>query len=329
MFYFCTYFDQNYLPRGMALYCSLQEHCPSFKLWVLCMDEVTHRTLAQLNLPGVEIIAQAAFEHGDAALLTAKQNRSTVEYYFTCTPSLPLFILQQDVSIDLITYLDADLYFFADPAPLFEELGTGSIAITAHRFSPELIHLERYGRYNVGWLTFRRDSRGMECLHWWRARCIEWCYDRIEGERFADQKYLNVWPERFEGTVVLSHIGANLAPWNLANYRITHRRSGIFVNAQPLIFFHFHGFRQINRWLYDHNLDEYKMRPPRPLLQMLYVPYIRELLSLQKLGGNLERNRTKRFWMPELLRRIGRIVHATKRLIQLKTMVFYHDHLII
>jgi hypothetical protein len=214
MYYFCTYFDRHYLPRGLALYRSLREHCPEFRLWVLCMDGDTHSALAQLGLPGVQPIALRDFERDDEPLLSAKQNRSQVEYYFTCTPSLPLYILDRWPEVDLVTYLDADLFFFANPVPLFDELGEGSIAIIGHRFPTYLRSKERYGIYNVSWLTFRRDESSLDCLHWWRERCIEWCYDREEDGRFADQKYLDDWPTRFQNVVVLEHKGANLAPWN-------------------------------------------------------------------------------------------------------------------
>jgi hypothetical protein len=91
--YFCTYFDRNYLPRGLALYQSLRRHCPAFKLWVLCMDRISHEALTRLELPDVHAIALADYERDDKALLEAKQNRTLIEYYFTCSPSLPLFIL--------------------------------------------------------------------------------------------------------------------------------------------------------------------------------------------------------------------------------------------
>jgi hypothetical protein len=93
MYYFCTYFDRNYLPRALALYRSLREHCSEFRLWELCMDEATHEALTQLKLPEVERIALNDLERNDDLLLRAKQNRSQVEYYFTCTPSLPLYVL--------------------------------------------------------------------------------------------------------------------------------------------------------------------------------------------------------------------------------------------
>src|SRR5438445_589515 len=220
MRYFCTYFDRSYWPRGLALYRSLQRHCPAFQLWVLCMDRVCYDVLAKLGLAGVHPIALDEYEKGDEDLLRAKQNRTPIEYYFTCSPSLPLFVLERHPQADLITYLDADLYFFADPSPIYEEIGRHSIAIIGHRFPPHLQDWERYGIYNVGWVSFRRDAEALVCLRWWRERCLEWCYDRCEDSRFADQKYLDDWPSRFQGVAVLQHKGANLAPWNLANYTI-------------------------------------------------------------------------------------------------------------
>lgn len=283
MYYFCTYFNRNYLPRGLALYRSLQEHCPEFRLWVLCMDDETHEALTQLDLPEVEPIALQDFERNDEPLLQAKQNRSQVEYYFTCTPSLPLYVLNHWPEVDLITYLDADLFLFANPARLFEELGTGSIAIIGHRFPPHMRHLEVAGIYNVGWLSFRRDDSAFACLHWWRERCIEWCYDREEDGRFADQKYLDDWPSRFQNVVVLEHKGANLAPWNLANYHLRSLNGNtVMVDEQPLIFFHFHGLKRITRWLYNPHWSVYGDNPSMVLRRRIYAPYLQMLFDVNR-----------------------------------------------
>ena len=101
MRYFCTYFDRNYLPRGLALYRSLQRHCPAFQLWVLCMDRVCYDVLAKLGLAGVHPIALDEYEKGDEDLLRAKQNRTPIEYYFTCSPSLPLFVLDRHPQVQV------------------------------------------------------------------------------------------------------------------------------------------------------------------------------------------------------------------------------------
>ena len=291
MYYFCTYFDQHYLSRGLALYRSLKAHCPAFRLWVLCMDERAHDILTQMALPEVQLIRLEEFEEGDEPLLSAKQNRTRIEYYFTCTPSLPLFVLNHWDEVDLITYLDADLFFFADPAPIYEEMGQHSIAIIGHRFPPHLRHLERTGIYNVGWLSFKRDKNGLACLRWWRERCIEWCYDKHENGRYADQKYLDQWPTRFQNVIVLQHKGANLAPWNLANYKIKIDGKMVLIDSEKMIFFHFQGLKQSNRWLYNTNLANYKASLSHVVRLKIYSPYIQALSdSSQQILPFMEQN---------------------------------------
>jgi len=281
MYYFCTYFDQNYLARGLALYRSLKRHCSEFKLWVLCLDNAAYEILEKLDLPGVYLIAMEAFERNDEPLRSAKQSRSKIAYYFTCTPSLSLYILNNWPEVDLITYVDADIFFFASPMPLFEELGNSSVAIIGHRFPTHLQDLEKYGIYNVGWLSFRRDENALICLRWWRERCLEWCYDRVEDGRYADQKYLDDWPERFRNVIVLKHKGANLAPWNLANYRLFRDGARLLVDEQPLIFFHFNGLEIIiSQYLYNPNWRNYGVRPCLVIRRQVYANYIRTVLDV-------------------------------------------------
>jgi len=275
--YFCTYFDCHYLPRGLALYRSLQRTCPSFELWVLCLDMVCHRVLTELKLPGMHLIPLEELEQDDRRLCDAKRTRSRIEYYFTCSPCLPSFVLNHHAYVDRITYLDADLYFFRDPSDLFDEIELASIAIIPHRFHPAFLDREQFGVYNVGWVSFRRDEPGMACLSMWRDQCLEWCYARCEDDRFADQKYLDRWPAKFPNVAVVQHKGANLAPWNVANYHISHNGDEVCVENEPLIFFHFHYLKQVNKWVYNPGLAEYNTSLVRILRTHIYVPYIHAL----------------------------------------------------
>src|SRR5262249_44798941 len=148
------------------------------------------------KLPHLVPVSLADFENGDAPLLAIKDTRSTIEYYFTCTPSLLLHVLNNNPEVDVISYVDADLFFFSDPAPIYEELGRNSILIIEHRFPPALKYLEApNGIYNVGLLSFRNDEAGRLTLNWWRERCIEKCSDTADQGHFADQKYLDDWPQ--------------------------------------------------------------------------------------------------------------------------------------
>jgi hypothetical protein len=279
MYYFCTYFDQNYLIKGLALYASLKKHCQPFRLWILCMDRLSYDILAQLNYPEMQLISLEDFEKGDDELLQAKQNRSPIEYYFTCTPSLPLFIFARHPEVDLITYLDADLFFFHSCQSVFGEISDHAIAIIEHRYPAYLNDNGVNGKYNVGWLSFRRGEAGLTCLRWWRERCLEWCYDRPDAGRMADQKYLDDWPDRFPGVLVLQHKGANLAPWNIGGYWLYWRENMVYVEEDPLVFFHFHGFRQVNRWIYLANLAAFKIKLSEFIRTHIFRPYISALFD--------------------------------------------------
>ncbi len=280
---FCTYFDYNYLVRGLALYESLARHCRSFRLWVLCMDQKAYDVLGGMCLADMELIRLEDFEHKDDMLRQAKKDRSRIEYYFTCTPSLLLFIFERFPEVELLTYIDADLYFFTDPLSLYKEISGKSIAIIEHRYSVRDRKNAAAGIYNVGWLSFRHDQNAVDCLGWWRRRCNEWCFDRPQAGRFADQKYLDDWPQRFNNVVVVKDKGANLAVWNIGNYKIYKDAGGLLrVDGHPLVFFHFHGLRHIAGRIYDTGLGFYNAGLSQAARRFIYEPYLKTLLSIAK-----------------------------------------------
>lgn len=281
---FCAYFDHRYFDRGLAMYESLMRHAPDARLFVLCLSPECHAALTRLALPGLVPVRLADFEAGNHELADAKANRSLVEYYFTLTPCWLDWLLQTQPDIKSLTYVDGDLYFFSSPEPVFASFEGYSSLIIAHRFPPGREYMAAYGIYNVGWLTFRRDADGLACLRWWRDRCLEWCYDRLENDRFADQKYLDRFAELFGGVLVLDHPGANLAPWNLGTHALRERDGAILVDGRPLIFFHFQNFKRIAgpvwRTLHRENLV-----PRHPFLaRLLYRPYISALSRARALG---------------------------------------------
>lgn len=267
--YFCTYFDANFIVKGLTMHRSLLKYETAFKLFILCFDAHTYALLSKMNLQSVELIKLEDFE--DEELLKAKQTRNKVEYYWTCTPSLPLYILNKNPEINLITYLDSDLFFFSGTDAIFEEFNNSSILITEHRYAKVNKYQEnKNGKYNVQYLTFKRDPEGLKALGWWRDRCIEWCYQIPEGNKMGDQKYLDDWTSRFKNVCVLQNIGAGLAPWNIAQYNINIRAGESYVNDTKLIFYHFGTFTILNNSFIC--LSAYKLRKTDKLL--VYKPYI-------------------------------------------------------
>ena len=81
---------------------------------------------------------------------------------------------------------------------------------------------------------------------------MEWCYDRLEDGKYADQKYLNEWPDLYnEHLVISSNIGIGVAPWNITSKPLQEKNGKITVADNPLVFYHFAGFDFISRFLGD------------------------------------------------------------------------------
>ena len=93
---------------------------------------------------------------------------------------------------------------------------------------------------------------------------------------------LDQWPALFKGVATLENKGANLAPWNLANYDVRLVGGRVRVDGDELVFFHFHGFQPINRWLYDPRLKRFAARPNRALRRHVFLPYWQALQRAQR-----------------------------------------------
>jgi hypothetical protein len=282
MYYFCTYFDKNYLGRGLVLIDSMRKHCTPFKIYILCLDADTFDYFQKKDTDVVIPIPLSTLEQKDKGLFGCKSNRSVVEYFFTLSPCLPLYILE-NYGIDHIAYLDSDMYFYSSVEPLFKELGSKSVYIIPHRFPEKYKTMEEAGIFNVGFQIFKNDKTGLACLKRWREQCIEWCYDKLDKDRYADQKYLDEWPKLYgDGLVISSHPGANLAPWNVGGFELSLKDGKVKVDARELIFYHFHRFRFIKPRLVAHGLDNYFVEPGPVLRNHIYAPYMGAMIRTNK-----------------------------------------------
>jgi hypothetical protein len=181
-----------------------------------------------------------------------------------------------------VVYLDADLFFFDSPNQIFSDLGTGSIGIIEHKYNSSLEKkLQKYGQFNVGLVIFKHDQHGISLLTWYLDSCIDWCGDTPSKGRYADQGYLDQFPD-WEGCVILKSPGFNLAPWNDSNYKLAKMPDGkIYVDQKPLIFFHFHGLRKFkNRYITSEPL--YKSRLTKVIRNDIYLPYVAEIENMER-----------------------------------------------
>lgn len=282
MLNFCTLFDSNYLSRGLAMYYSLEKHCSNFHLYIFAFNKLSYQILTEMQLKHATIISLNEFEN--ETLLQVKPTRSVAEYCWTCTPSTIHYVLH-NFEVDNCTYLDADLLFYSSPQVLFDELKTGkNVIITEHRYakSTELYEQNRGGRFCVQFVTFTKAPDSLAVLETWKNQCLDWCYARYEEGKFGDQKYLDVWPEKYSNVHILEHLGGGLAPWNANNYTYD-KKDNLFVfekgkkQAHELVFYHFHYVH------IKHNLqaDIGWHVIPQPIKKYIYAPYIKQLLAIE------------------------------------------------
>jgi len=270
MFSYCTLFDSNYLTRGLAMYESLAKHSDDFHLYVFAFDDKSYHLLKMLKYENMTIISLLELE--DKALLEIKPSRSAGEYCWTCTPSVIKYSMDK-FNLESCTYLDADLYFFSNPAVLIEEMDDASVLITEHRYTPEYDQSKTSGVYCVQFMTFKNDKNGMKVLNWWRNACIDWCFARFEDGKFGDQKYLDDWLERFEGVHVLKNIGGGVAPWNVQQYDL--------LDNFELVFYHFHNYKLLKGKRVS--LGAYRL--DKDVIDVFYKPYTKHI---QKIGQGLK-----------------------------------------
>lgn len=311
---FCTLFDIGYTSRGLALYESLKAQCKSFHLYIFAFDEKSYEFLLRENLSSVTIISLKEFE--DPKLLAVKPTRSRGEYCWTSTPATILYCLEK-FSLDHCTYVDADLYFYSDPAVLVQEMGGGSVLVTEHRYTPIYDQSKTSGIYCVQFMTFKNNEDGLRVLKWWRDACLEWCFNRHEDGKFGDQKYLDDWLVRFSGVHSLEHLGGGVAPWNVQQYEFFRGENGVLSLTEksskrefPVVFYHFHSLK----FLKDGTVDLSHYRVSKKAKELIYFPYVTHLVALQSrfnldLHGLSEAPRGIRTFLRNIRRRLNGHYH--------------------
>ena len=270
MEHYVTLFDSLFLPQGLCLHTSMERHIKDYKLWILCLDDRVFDTLTKLQLPNVQLLELGKLE--TAELLSVKPMRSVGEYCWTLTPFAPKFVFDTDVTVERVTYLDADMWFRKSPNQIFEEfeLSGKHVLITDHAYSPEHDQSENSGQYCVQFMTFTRTA-GEVVRKWWADRCIEWCYARVENGKFGDQKYLDDWPIRFDSSVhVLANKELLLAPWNA--FRFPYGNS---------VAWHFQGLRLVSKKeSINVQLGGYAL--PDVTVMHVYYPYMQDIRAVIK-----------------------------------------------
>lgn len=222
---------------------SLYQQEPSAQIVVLCLDEITQVLLKKIYNNSLELLSLSDIENQYPELNKAKLTRSLIEYYWTLTPVLMLYLLEQQNKNCGIIYIDSDQLFFSSTKPLMTALQDNPIILQPHYFPERLSHFIRNGRYNVGIVGARNNEIGIKVISWWGERCLEWCCDYVdtENQRYGDQKYLEFFSKISDDIGELQHHGIGVAPWNHENAEFSYDQQGkIFFGDAPLVVYHYH-----------------------------------------------------------------------------------------
>ena len=282
---FCTIFDSNYLDKGLVLYDSMVKHIGEFKLYVFAFDDKCYEILKSENYDNMVVIPLSEFETDD--LLRVKKERTRAEYCWTCSSWSIRHVLEH-YNEPICTYIDADMAFFSSPQPVFDDMKRKkcSIIIVPHRYETEGEEKKNHdlrGSYCVQFNTFVNNEDGRKALKWWSDKCLEWCYYSVPGttEWYGDQKYLNVFPEKFDGVYICNHYGVGLAPWNnklVDYYDDTSIRVKKTREVFPIVIYHFESVA----FLTKHIINANSHTNSKLLRQALYDQYIKEIIDKRK-----------------------------------------------
>jgi tetratricopeptide (TPR) repeat protein len=271
---YCTQFDSQYLARGIAMLRSLRRFDALAAIQVLALDPQCAHVLGEIFGSALNLITPETLRERCPALQSLQSQRSPWALYATQKPVSVLYALENAAPASIVAFVDADTWFFSDPAPMIAELGGASIGLSPHRYSEELRQAAVYGEFNAGCILWRADAEGLRCAADWARDCLDRCDERPDAEgRFMNQGYLSCWPERYSGVHILRHPGVNLAPWNVDNYSLAPDGAGVAVDGKPLIFFHFSGLVPDAGGVWR-SFHAHRHRQLQFLRESIYGPYL-------------------------------------------------------
>lgn len=281
---YVTHCDGNYITRVVSLEDSLRKNGDFRTLYIIAHDHATRVQIESLSLKFSRVIELSNLEQQYPELQVARMNRSRIEYIFCLTP----FVISYAHLISgspMVTYLDADLYFFKSPEFAMEGFSdNANVSIIEHDFHPKFLYLSEYGTFNVGWMAFRMQGGANTTLDWWKSACIESTSTSVSKKVYADQKYLDEFSSQFHETEVNKKEGLNIAPWNIENH--IEKNACEKEALSNLVFFHFSGLRIYGK-IVVLGLSGYSFTPSRQVKRKIYKPYAK---SLQEVGKKLNLN---------------------------------------
>ncbi len=291
---FCTLFDSNYLDKGLALYHSMRKHIRGFRLYIFAFDNRCFKILNDMRLKNVILVPLK--EIMNPQLQEKKEERSSAEFCWTCTAVIIEHVLIK-YKEKVCTYIDADIYFFANPENAIQEIANHgcSVGVAPHRFERCYWDVEQKlnnGKYCVHFNTFFYNEDGLSVLREWKEDCLDWCYSRCEDGKLGDQKYTDRWKMKYSCIHEAENLGVGVAPWNLHLYAYKGKKDGKLQlryrsNEFNLIFYHFEGLKYLDDGRVFLNLWKYGTPGLGKKVRAIYGEYF---IRIKEIRQYLENN---------------------------------------
>jgi glycosyltransferase involved in cell wall biosynthesis len=254
----------NYLPFAEVLGNSFLVHNPNSTFSILVVDakKVTYTknnkfkylTPVDLEIPA-NVFENMAFYYNVTELSTALKPSALKALFKSGSTK--------------VAYLDPDIQVFGELTELENALMESPIVLTPHTLTPiprdglrpTEADIMESGTFNLGFIGLSKSPEATKMLDWWEDRLR---FDSIADPAemlFTDQRWIDLVPSYFPINV-LREYGYNVAYWNLHERSLTIKNKEFFVNAKPLKFFHFSGYRPDKPWI----LSKYISNHPRAII---------------------------------------------------------------
>jgi hypothetical protein len=258
------------------LYKSLRRFHPGVILKVLVTD--ADETAAQVfnAFPGMQIIpVQSLFNYNLVHSLYHKYAHIYPDSFrWALKPVFIQYLLEN--GFEKVLFTDCDIFFFEDYTFLLDDLDSAAILLTPHWHNSDPVIDERSflslftgGVFNAGFIGANRN--GLPALAWWANACHYKMGAYPEMGVHDDQRYLDLFPVKFEFVKIVRHRGCNIGGWNRIECARSLVNGRVLINDQyPIVFIHF-GPVLIEQILKGHD----------PLL----LPYLKHYRTVFEEGG--------------------------------------------
>ncbi len=273
---FAIAISKYYVSRCLVLIQSIIKY--KVNIFILCFDTEAEKLIKKnINSKKIFIINYKEILSFDKSLKKINRSRKLIDKIVTSRPIFLKYINNKFKSKDIFL-LDSDIYFFSNPRLLLKYTQKSSVAYSEHNFSRNKIELNKdYGEFNGGFVYIRFDKNGKKFLSSWSKLCKKWCEFDSKNGKFSDQKYLEDLSKKINNLKILRRPEINLAPWNIEGKKINLKKNQVYINNNKLIFFHFHGLRQISKNFYILGVSNYNFILTNKLKKILFYNYVKKL----------------------------------------------------